>query len=394
MIGRNRAAVRAGKDAAHPQTGRAGWSKGASLVAVVCWMAIIFALSAQPAAESSGLSLHISEYMAEKAVDILPHEYTSGVSVHAIALLIQPMLRKVAHVVEFALLGALLFLWARCWAFRRAALLAVGIGCLYAGLDEFHQLWVPGRGGQWADVLLDSSGVVAGIGFFMIVRRMRRVFRKAAALLACCLLCGCFANQARQPLLLERLDAPVVEIPDLSKPAVKTIAFSWPVQGPVSSAFGMRIHPILAELRPHRGIDIAAPMKSPVLAVAPGKVIAVHERDTGYGLSVEIEHAPGIRTRYAHMDSVAVRLHDTLDQNNVVGTVGNTGLSTGPHLHFEVLLSGKAIDPRPVLENRDAALSDGLSGYAVQHGHAETTYATTHIKEALSLFTSSEILFF
>lgn len=110
MRERNRAAARAGKKAAHPQTGRARWRKGASLVAVVCWMALIFAFSAQPAAESSGLSLHISEYMAEKAVHILPHEYTAGFSVPALALLIQPMLRKVAHFVEFAVFGALLFL--------------------------------------------------------------------------------------------------------------------------------------------------------------------------------------------------------------------------------------------------------------------------------------------
>ena len=79
-------------------------------------------------------------------------------------------------------------------------------------------------------------------------------------------------------------------------------------------------------------------MKSPVLAVAPGKVVAVHEQDTGYGLSVEIEHVPSVCTRYARMDTVVVHLHDKLDQNSVIGTVGNTGLSTGPHLHFEVLL--------------------------------------------------------
>lgn len=151
----------------------------------------------------------------------------------------------------------------------------------------------------------------------------------------------------------------------------------------------LRIHPVLAELRSHQGIDIADPMKSPVLAVAPGKVVAVHEQDTGYGLSVEIEHVPSVCTRYARMDTVVVHLHDKLDQNSVIGTVGNTGLSTGPHLHFEVLLLGKAIDPQPVLENRDAAVSDGLFGKTVQHVHEERTYATTHIKEALHLFTSS-----
>ena len=96
-------------------------------------MAFIFLLSAQTATESSGLSLHISKCVAEKAVDILPYEYTSGGSVHDIALLIQPIIRKVAHFVEFAILGVLLLLWARCWAFRRAGLLAIGLGARYAG---------------------------------------------------------------------------------------------------------------------------------------------------------------------------------------------------------------------------------------------------------------------
>ena len=109
-------------------------------------------------------------------------------------------------------------------------------------------------------------------------------------------------------------------------------------------------------------------MKLPVLAVAPGKVVAVHEQDTGYGLSVEIEHVPSVCTRYARMDTVVVHLHDKLDQNSVIGTVGNTGLSTGPHLHFKVLLLGKAIDPQPVLENRDAAVSDGLFGTCMKNG--------------------------
>lgn len=115
--------------------------------------------------------------------------------------------------------------------------------------------------------------------------------------------------------------------------------------GTGAGVFGvwLRIHPVLAELRSHQGIDIADPMKSPVLAVAPGKVVVVHEQDTGYGLSVEIEYVPSVCTRYAHMDTVVVHLHDKLDQNSVIGTVGNTGLSTGPHLHSEVLLLGKAI---------------------------------------------------
>ena len=78
MLENNRAAPQSEEDTAYPQIKCGGWSKGGALVAVLCWMAFIFLLSAQTATESSGLSLHISKCVAEKAVDILPYEYTSG----------------------------------------------------------------------------------------------------------------------------------------------------------------------------------------------------------------------------------------------------------------------------------------------------------------------------
>ncbi len=201
-------------------------------------MAFIFLLSAQTATESSGLSLHISKCVAEKAVDILPYEYTSGGSVHDIALLIQPIIRKVAHFVEFAILGVLLLLWARCWAFRRAGLLAIGLGALYAGG------WVTsvmGPGERWT-VEWCSSGFFRCCFWnrtFYAYAKHAEIFQKSGnvdGLLPA--LRGGGANQARQPLLLEELDTPVIEIPDLSKSTVKTISFSWPAQGPESSAFG------------------------------------------------------------------------------------------------------------------------------------------------------------
>ena len=95
----------------------------------------------------------------------------------------------------------------------------------------------------------------------MLMQSMPEIFqRKAATLMVCCLLCGGFANQARQPLLLGRAGYPGIEIPDLSKSTVKTISFSWPDTG--AGVFGVwpPIHPVLAELRSHQGIDIADPM--------------------------------------------------------------------------------------------------------------------------------------
>ena len=115
----------------------------------------------------------------------------------------------------------------------------------------------------------------------------------------------------------------------------------------ISSRFGGRYHPILNRWRSHQGTDYAAAWGTPVRATADGSVMFAG-REGGYGNLVEIRHANGIRTRYGHLSKFAKGLHvgQRVTQDQTVGYVGSTGLSTGPHLHYEFLVNGRATNPQ------------------------------------------------
>jgi len=118
-------------------------------------------------------------------------------------------------------------------------------------------------------------------------------------------------------------------------------------QGALSSPFGYRIHPITEEEGVHAGIDIAAQEGDPVSAAFYGTVLETGE-NKGYGKYVVLEHAGGLRTLYAHCAEIAVEEDMVLRPGDVIATVGSTGSSTGPHLHFEVRLHGLRCDPAPL----------------------------------------------
>jgi murein DD-endopeptidase MepM/ murein hydrolase activator NlpD len=113
----------------------------------------------------------------------------------------------------------------------------------------------------------------------------------------------------------------------------------------LASGFGFRIHPIYKVKKMHTGIDFAASIGTPIYATADGKVLEVNVKFSGYGKMVEIDHGFGYRTRYAHMHEFAVRPGQSIKRGDLVGYVGNTGLSTAPHLHYEVLINGSQVDP-------------------------------------------------
>ncbi len=119
-----------------------------------------------------------------------------------------------------------------------------------------------------------------------------------------------------------------------------------PVSGTRTSPFGPRMHPILRQLRNHNGVDWAAPTGTPIYAAAAGKVIRAGVAG-GYGNVVFIDHGNGMETRYAHMDRFAPlgRVGARVQAGDQIGFVGTTGRSTGPHLHFEVRLNGRPVDP-------------------------------------------------
>ncbi|HZC68519.1 MAG TPA: M23 family metallopeptidase [Nitrospirales bacterium] len=118
----------------------------------------------------------------------------------------------------------------------------------------------------------------------------------------------------------------------------------WPVRGWVSSGFGRRVSPFTGEDTLHSGLDISAPMSTPVKSPAAGTVIAVGP-EKSLGNVVVLAHGYGFKTLYAHMSKVRVRRGQIVKRGDIIGEVGNTGLSTGPHLHYEIELKGTAIDP-------------------------------------------------
>ena len=120
-----------------------------------------------------------------------------------------------------------------------------------------------------------------------------------------------------------------------------------PVNGRVTSGFGSRFHPILGYRRMHAGLDLAARYGSPIVAAADGRVTSSGWAG-GYGNMVRIAHAGGIQTMYGHMSRIVARAGTMVRQGQVIGYVGSTGLSTGPHLHYEVLKDGRAVNPTSV----------------------------------------------
>lgn len=127
--------------------------------------------------------------------------------------------------------------------------------------------------------------------------------------------------------------------------AAGNVNLQLPVRGRVSSNFGTRRDPLHGGHRQHGGVDIAAPRGTAIAAAAPGKVVFAGRRG-GYGNLVEVEHADGRRTRYAHADQILVKPGETVERGQTLATVGSTGRSTGPHLHFEVRNhEGAKVDP-------------------------------------------------
>ena len=126
-----------------------------------------------------------------------------------------------------------------------------------------------------------------------------------------------------------------------------TGTYIWPLPGySPGSAYGWRMHPIYHELRFHAGEDIGAPSGTPILAADSGMATVIADNGNGYGNYIMINHGGGRVTLYAHMSAFAISNGATVSQGQVIGYVGSTGNSTGPHLHFEVRVNGATTDPK------------------------------------------------
>lgn len=124
----------------------------------------------------------------------------------------------------------------------------------------------------------------------------------------------------------------------------------WPVKGYLTSGFGWRRSPMTGASRMHQGLDISNRPGTPVRATARGS-ITFSGWDGAYGICIHVEHGAGIVTRYAHLQKSSVKVGDYVQRGDVIGAVGNTGRSTGPHLHYEVRLNGVPVNPMRYILN-------------------------------------------
>jgi murein DD-endopeptidase MepM/ murein hydrolase activator NlpD len=154
---------------------------------------------------------------------------------------------------------------------------------------------------------------------------------------------------------LDRLGAPDVQLMrwaeagktgwmDASGTDSAAQAMRLPVAASVSSSFGMRSHPILGSHRFHKGVDLRAAFGTPIRASADGRVAAAGWNG-GYGREVRLDHGQGLQTLYAHMSRLAASPGQRVHAGEIIGYVGSSGLSTGPHLHYEVLKDGRPVNP-------------------------------------------------
>lgn len=157
--------------------------------------------------------------------------------------------------------------------------------------------------------------------------------------------------EKRRIAVLEAIENLLKHLGSRETSPVRTLAgidLLEPVPGRIGSVFGPRRHPILGVIRPHRGIDVGAPTGTPVLAAGPGRVLRSGVAGE-YGVLVAIDHGNNAETRYAHLSRTLVTAGETVTRGQVIGEVGSTGLSTGPHLHFELRIDGEPVDPAPWL---------------------------------------------
>ncbi|TMM48324.1 M23 family metallopeptidase [Qipengyuania marisflavi] len=157
---------------------------------------------------------------------------------------------------------------------------------------------------------------------------------------------------------------------DTGKPVSARPAVSVPSRMPLedtrlTSDYGMRTHPVLGTRRSHKGVDLSAPTGTPIYATADG-LVSKAAPFSSYGNYVSIEHGANLQTRYAHMSRIAVSSGSRVKKGDIIGYVGSTGRSTGPHLHYEVRINGKAVNPVPYMVESQAqqafALATGDGG--------------------------------
>lgn len=134
------------------------------------------------------------------------------------------------------------------------------------------------------------------------------------------------------------------------RPRSVSIPSRIPLEGAgLTSGFGMRSHPVLGGRRQHKGIDLASPTGTPIYATADG-VVSRADWFSSYGLYISLDHGAALETRYGHLSRLNVAEGQAVRKGDLIGYVGSTGRSTGPHLHYEVRIAGTAVNPIPYMQ--------------------------------------------
>lgn len=142
-----------------------------------------------------------------------------------------------------------------------------------------------------------------------------------------------------------------------------------PLQGfRLTSDYGMRTHPVLGGRRAHKGIDLASPTGTPVYAPADG-MVGKAEWFSSYGLYIQVEHGGELQTRYGHLSRLNVAAGQFVKKGDLIGYVGSTGRSTGPHLHYEVRVAGEAVNPLPYMQEGAPAAAGATQLAMADHAH-------------------------
>ena len=133
-----------------------------------------------------------------------------------------------------------------------------------------------------------------------------------------------------------------------TRPMLLSLPLRWPVRGPLNSRFGMRTSPWTGEQEFHRGLDISANRGTAVLAPASGTVYFAGSSGE-YGSTVILDHGHELRSLYGHLQEIRVKPGERIERGQVIALTGNTGRTSGPHLHYEIQIHGQAVDPRQFL---------------------------------------------
>ena len=176
-----------------------------------------------------------------------------------------------------------------------------------------------------------------------------------------------WTNPQTTSLAIATTSAPIAA----QRPTSVSIPSRMPVEGAaLTSGYGMRWHPVLGGRRQHKGVDLAEPTGTPVYATADG-VISKAEWFSSYGLFISVEHGADIQTRYGHLSRLNVEAGQQVHKGDLIGYVGSTGRSTGPHLHYEVRIAGTAVNPIPYLQGEGSATAPAEGGEAAMGGGDE-----------------------